>query len=167
MSRPHAGRLRVALHSRHSPRLHHLEIRKLALMAPAGQDGCGEFNGFRSGTSSPFHHYIYILYNTEITLFPAEDDGGGIPFRAAWVDTRVECCHRSNAAVSQTGPRHLREGAFDQIAPRARFGGMHLLKASRPGGQISHGFLRKVGRMMIQHPAHDGVRRSVTIQDLQ
>ena len=118
-------------------------------------------------TSSPFHHYIYILYNTEITLFPAEDDGGGIPFRAAWVDTRVECCHRSNAAVSQTGLRHLREGAFDQIAPRARFGGMHLLKASRPGGQISHGFLRKVGRMMIQHPAHDGVRRSVTIQDLQ
>ena len=117
--------------------------------------------------SSPFHHYIYILYNTEITLFPAEDDGGGIPFRAAWVDTRVECCHRSNAAVSQTGLRHLREGAFDQIAPRARFGGMHLLKASRPGGQISHGFLRKVGRMMIQHPAHDGVRRSVTIQDLQ
>lgn len=122
---------------------------------------------FGARTSNPFHHYICILYNTEITLFPAEDDGGGIPFRAAWVDTRVECCHRSNAAVSQTGPRHLREGAFDQIAPRARFGGMHLLKASRPGGQISHGFLRKVGRMMIQHPAHDGVRRSVTIQDLQ
>ena len=83
------------------------------------------------------------------------------------MDTRFEFFHRSDAEVSQEGPRHFREGAFDQIAPRARFGGMHLLKASRPGGQISHGFLRKVGRMMIQHPAHDGVRRSVTIQDLQ
>ncbi len=63
----------------------------------------------RAGSSNPFHHYIYILYNTEITLFPAEDDGGGIHFRDAWVDTRVEFCHRSNAEVSQTGPRHFRE----------------------------------------------------------
>jgi hypothetical protein len=28
--------------------------------------------------------------------------------------------------VSQKGPRHFREGTFDEIQPRAMFGGMHI-----------------------------------------
>lgn len=69
--------------------------------------------------------------------------------------------------VPQECARHFGEGAFDQVEPRTMLGRMNMLKSTGARGEVGHGFLRDVRRMVVKNHPDDCLWRVVGVDILE
>ena len=103
-------------------------------------------------TSRAFRSDAYTSDQPEVELGPAEHDGRVVELRDTRQDPGLELVDRVHPYVAQEGPGHLREGALDEVEPGAVLGGMDVLEAARPGGEIGAGLAADVGRVVVERP---------------
>ena len=82
-------------------------------------------------------------------------------------DTRLEFFEGIDADMPQEASRHFGEGALDQIQPGAVFRGVNVLEAPGSGRQISHGFFRDVGGMIVQNDTQGSFWRVICVDGLK
>src|SRR5438477_1491038 len=83
-------------------------------------------------------------------ITPAMHDWRFINLRDPLEDACLKFLPALNAHAAQESAGHLAEECFDEIEPRAMFGGVNIDEAVRPGSEISHGLLRDVGGVIVQ-----------------